>query len=728
MSENKDIVIALVGNPNCGKTTIFNGLTGANQKVGNYPGVTVEKIEGHYKFQETSYHVVDLPGIYSMSAYSSEELITRRFLAEHKPDVVVNIIDSSNLERNLYLTVQLMELGLNMVVVLNMADELKKQGKKIDLKIFSERLNCPIIETVGHRSEGIDALKEIIVKSIAHPKKPSKIIYHTEVEEGIAKIQKNFTDEIRALSYDKHYLALKLLEHDEEVLQLLKSVKTKPAMFTAIEESSNHIKNVCGDLPDIIISEGRYGFATGAVKEAVTKNSVLDRISVSERIDSILTHRFLAFPIFLLMMYILFWLVFVVGEIPMGWIESGFQWLSNFVQTHASKDNFFANLFTEAIIGGVGGVLVFLPNILLLFLGIAFLEDSGYMARAAFIMDKIMHKIGLHGKSFIPMLVGFGCTVPGILATRTLENRRDRLTTMLVLPLMSCGARFPIYVLIIPAFFPIPWIQSLILWGIYLFGIILAGILAKILRHTILKGEDTPFVMELPPYRMPTLVGILHHMWERAWGYIKKAGTIILSISIIIWIASTYPKKANFDIDQNIQTMNETKRIEFISEELNAMSLEERNKLSEKDINSMIEAKVEIIRAQETLEYSCIGRIGKVLEPIVRPMGFDGRIATALIGAFAAKEVFVAQLGVIFSAGDTDKDTATLQKKLSQTYTPLVAICILLFCLIASPCMGTVAVMSRESGSWGWAMLQFWGLTAIAYVIVTIVYQVGSLL
>jgi len=726
MSENKDIVIALVGNPNCGKTTIFNGLTGANQKVGNYPGVTVEKIEGHYKFKETNYHVVDLPGIYSMSAYSSEELITRRFLAEHKPDVVVNIIDSSNLERNLYLTVQLMELGLNMVVVLNMADELKKQGKKINLDIFSARLNCPIIETVGHRSEGIDTLKETIVQAIAHPKKPSKIIYHTEVEEGIAKIQKHFTDEICALPYDQHYLALKLLEHDEEVLQLLKPVKTNPAMFTAVEDSSNHIKNVCGDLPDIIISEGRYGFATGAVKEALIKNSVLDRISVSERIDSVLTHRFLAFPIFLLMMYLLFWVVFVVGEIPMGWIESGFQWLSNFVQAHTSENNFFAKLFTEAIIGGVGGVLVFLPNILLLFLGIAFLEDSGYMARAAFIMDKIMHKIGLHGKSFIPMLVGFGCTVPGILATRTLENRRDRLTTMLVLPLMSCGARFPIYVLIIPAFFPIPWIQSLILWGIYLFGIILAGILAKILRHTILKGEDTPFVMELPPYRMPTFIGILHHMWERSWSYIKKAGTIILSISIIIWIASTYPQKTNFDIDQQIQTMNESKRIEFISEELDSISLEERNKITEKEINSIVESKIEMIRAQESLEYSCIGRIGKILEPIVRPMGFDGRIATALIGAFAAKEVFVAQLGIIFSTGDAD--TTTLQNKLSKSYTPLVAICILLFCLIASPCMGTVAVMARESGSWGWAMLQFWGLTAIAYVIVTIVYQVGSLL
>ncbi|HON43862.1 MAG TPA: ferrous iron transport protein B [Planctomycetota bacterium] len=705
MNAKKDILIALVGNPNSGKTTIFNALTGANQKVGNYPGVTVEKIEGHYTYKSQRYHVVDLPGIYSISAYSSEELITRTFLAEKKPALVVNILDSSNLERNLYLTVQLMELGHNMVVVFNMADELQKQGRAFDLSIFSQRLQCPIVETIGHRSEGIEQLKNTIIDAIASPQKPAKITYHAEVEEGIANIQKHITPEVKALPYEPRYLALKLLEHDDEVYRHVMPIPSAKNMLMAVESSTQHLKAVCRDLPDIIISEGRYGFAAGVVREACIKTPVLDRVSLSERIDAVVTHPIFAFPIFFLLMYLLFWLVFSVGEIPMKWIENLFQFLVEYMQSHFDKQSFITSFFTEAIIGGVGGVLVFLPNILLLFLGIAFLEDTGYIARAAFIMDKIMHKIGLHGKSFIPMLIGFGCTVPGILATRTLENRRDRLTTMLVLPLMSCGARFPIYVLIIPAFFTTPWVQSLILWGIYIFGILLAGILAKLIRSTILKGEDTPFVMELPPYRIPTLWGVIHHMWQRTLEYVKKAGTIILFISIVIWLASQYPKKNTFEIDKQLQTMTQEQQ-------------------QEQGITQEI---IEYHRAQESLEYSLVGRIGYTIEPIFRPMGFDGKIATALIGAFAAKEVFVAQLGVIFSVGETETGRASLQKKLQNTYTPLVGICILIFCLIASPCMGTVAVMRRESGSWGWAMLQFWGLTIIGYIITTIVYQLGSL-
>ena len=698
--DNKDIatiVVAMAGNPNCGKSSLFNWLTGTTQHVGNYPGVTVEKKEGHYFYQEQKFVVIDLPGIYSINAYSQEERITRQFLIEQRPTVLINVIDGSNLERNLYLTAQFLEINMNMVVALNMADELRNSGRILDLPLFSQRLRAPVIETIGHKGVGIDQLKTAIHQAATRKAMAPKVIYNPEIEEGIARLDV-VIDGIETCRYRRRYLALKLLENDDEVVNLLKQRGAPAFLFALSNEISTHIENMFDDLPDMVISDGRYGFAAGLIRECSLTVPAIDRINLSEKIDAVLTHRFFALPLFLLLMYLLFWLVFTVGEIPMGWIEHGFQSLATYLSRLFPESSFFGSFLIDGVIGGVGGVVIFLPNIILLFLGIALLEDSGYMARAAFIMDRVMHKIGLHGKSFIPMLIGFGCTVPAIMATRTLENRRDRLTTMLVLPLMSCGARLPIYTLIIPAFIPQRF-QAISLWGIYLFGIILAAILAKLLRGTILKGEDTPFVMELPPYRFPTFKGLLHHMWQRAWSYLKKAGTVILLIAIIVWLASYYPRKTVFAIDQRLAAG------EKISEQLVAQQ-----------------------RASEQLQYSLLGRVGKLLQPVVKPMGFDWRLATALLGAFAAKEVFVAQLGVIFSLGETrTHGIASLRDNLRRHYSVLTGVCILIFCLIATPCMATVTIMSRESGRWSWAMLQFWGLTIIAYILVTLVYQIGSL-
>ena len=699
--DNKDalpIVVAMAGNPNCGKTSLFNWLTGTTQHVGNYPGVTVEKKEGHYYYHGRKFRVIDLPGIYSINAYSQEERITRQFLIEQRPTVLVDVVDGSNLERNLYLTAQFLEINMNMVLALNMADELRNSGRELDLSLFSQRLKSPVVETIGHKGVGIEQLKKAIDQATSNHTAAPKVIYNPEVEEGIAKIEAVIAG-IDICYYRRRYLALKLIESDEEVIALLKQQGAPESLFALTDEISAHIENVFGDLPDIVISDGRYGFAAGIIRECSLKIPPIDRVNLSEKIDAVLTHRFFALPIFLFLMYLLFLLVFIVGEIPMHWLEYAFQSLATCLARILPENSFLGSFLIDGIIGGVGGVVVFLPNIILLFLGIALLEDSGYIARSAFIMDQVMHKIGLHGKSFIPMLIGFGCTVPAIMATRTLENRRDRLTTMLVLPLISCGARLPIYALIIPAFIPQRF-QAMSLWSIYVFGIVLAAILAKVLRSTILKGEDAPFVMELPPYRFPTFKGLMHHMWQRSWSYLKKAGTVILLISVIIWLASYYPRKPVFAIDKRLAAG------EKISKQVVARQ-----------------------RGNEQLQYSILGRVGKLLEPVVKPMGFDWRLSTALLGAFAAKEVFVAQLGVVFSLGEIRTDSsASLREKLRAEYSALTGVCILIFCLIATPCMATVAVMSRESGSWSWAMLQFWGLTIIAYILATAVYQIGTLL
>jgi ferrous iron transport protein B len=728
------IVVALAGNPNSGKTTIFNELTGARQHVGNYPGVTVERKEGFRRYGDAELQIVDLPGTYSLTAYSAEELVARNFIIDEKPDVVVDILDTSNLERNLYLAVQLMELGVPLVLAFNMSDMAKARGHEFDIEKLSRFFGARIIQTVGHKGAGMNELLDAIAltvtegapkagqnggrpsagalstrASIRGSRRPAPVMnYGREVEEEIAKIECLIkTNGSVNGRYDARWLAVKLLENDKE----LRAGVVSPEINDQIEKSVSHIDEMLGEHPETAIAGRRYGFISGACQEAV-RSTIEIRHTISDRIDSIVTNRVLGIPVFLGLMYLVFQLTFALGDPPMGWIEGSFGWLGGAVEGWwpEGSESLLKSLLVDGIIGGVGGVIVFLPNILLLFLAIAILEDSGYMARAAFIMDRLMHKIGLHGKSFIPMLIGFGCSVPAIMATRTLENRRDRLTTMLVIPLMSCGARLPIYALIIPAFFPQAW-HAPMLWTIYVIGILLAVASAKLLRSTILRGESVPFVMELPPYRMPTLKGILIHMWERGWLYLKKAGTIILGISILLWAMTTFPglpddKAARFETArQEIQTgnMGEEEKAEWLA----AMDNEE---------------------AEAALLNSMAGRIGHAMEPILKPMGFDWRIGTALIGAFAAKEVFVAQLGIVYSVGEADEESETLRDKLKSTYTPLVGFCIMLFCLISAPCMATIAVTKRESNSWQWAFLQLAGLTLLAYVLTVLVFQAGSLL
>ena len=682
----KKITVAIAGNPNSGKTSIFNMLTGARQHVGNYPGVTVEKKQGLCKYAGYEITVVDLPGTYSLTAYSLEELVARNFIIEEQPDVVVDIVDASNIERNLYLATQLIEMNAPLVLAFNMSDIAKRKGLIFNIEQLSRLLEAKIVPTVGNKGKGKVELLDAIVETARQGKteRTHKVSYGEEIEEELGEIETIIADKEPELAqkYAPRWLAIKLLERDSDITSKVHHEEVLDTVGTSIE----HLKSIFGDEPEIITADRRYGFISGACQETI-QSTIESRHSTSDMIDAILTNRILGLPIFLILMYLVFLLTFKLGEYPMGWLEQFFDWAGKAIVGFwpPESQSWLKSLLVDGIIGGVGGVLVFLPNILLLFLSISVLEDSGYMARAAFIMDNIMHKIGLHGKSFIPMLIGFGCSLPAIMGTRILENRRNRFTTIMVMPLMSCGARLTIYALVIPAFFAEKW-RGPMLWLIYLIGIVLAVICAKILRLTLFKGETTPFVMELSPYRMPTLKSVCIHMWQRGWIFLKKAGTIILAISIVLWVAMSYPKPSqDFLAGLNPQQAQQTK-----------------------------------------LAYSAVGRIGKVIEPALKPIGFDWKIGTALIGATAAKEVFVAQLGIVYAVGRGDQGSETLRGKLQANYTPLTGFCIMLFCLISTPCVVTVVMTKQETNSWAWALFQFTSLTALAYIITFIVYQLGS--
>jgi len=690
--------VALAGNPNAGKTTLFNNLTGGRQRVGNYPGVTVERKEGVRVHGGIRLQIVDLPGTYSLTAYTEDEIVARDFVIDAHPDVVVDIVDTSNLERNLYLAVQLLELGVPMVVALNMSDVAAARGYAIDLAKLSALLgDVPLVPTVGHRREGMGDLLDAIVAvgTGAHRVRRVPIAYGWEVEDEVEKLAALLEPEAEHLApREPAWVALKLVEGDARVRDRVRAqCAGAEGILEAAEASVRHLEGVFGDSPETVIADRRYGFISGACQEAV-RRTIESRHEMSDRIDALLTHPVLGLPIFLGLMYLVFWATFRLGEWPMRWLETGFGRLGAAVSGlwPAGSAGALESLLVDGVIGGVGGVIVFLPNILILFLAIAILEDSGYMARAAFIMDRWMHKIGLHGKSFIPMLIGFGCTVPAILATRVLESRRDRLTTMLVLPLMSCGARLPIYALLIPAFFT-ERLRAPVLWAMYLVGIAAAAGLAKLLRATLFRGEATPFVMELPPYRMPTLRSAAIHMGVRGWMYLRKAGTLILGASVCMWALTSYPKPP-------------------------AGAL----------------AATQGASRASALDYSVAGRVGRALEPVTRPLGFDGRVNTAMIGAFAAKEVFVADMGIVFSLGSGSararhgaEANLRLRERLRETYTPLQGVSIMLFCLLGFPCMATVAVMASESGSAKWMLLQWGGLTVFAYTVCLLVYQVGRL-
>ncbi|MBN2270521.1 MAG: ferrous iron transport protein B [Sedimentisphaerales bacterium] len=693
----KKIVVALAGNPNSGKSSIFNMLTGAHQHVGNYPGVTVEKKEGLCRHGDYEITFVDLPGTYSLSAYSTEELVARNFIIDQRPDVVVDIIDSSNIERNLYLATQLIELNVPLVLAFNMSDIAEQRGLSFDIEQLSKLLQAPIVHTIGNKAKGKTELLEAIRRIVEQRRQrhPHIVHYGEEIEEEIERIEPLIAEHEPELAekYGTRWLALKMIEQDSDVVEKVHSRDVRHAA----EVSAEHLKKIFGDEPEIVIADRRYGFISGACQETI-KSTVESRHSASDMIDAIVTNRILGLPIFLLLMYIVFFLTFRIGKYPMGWLETLFGWAGATITGFwpAGSESAIKSLLVDGVIGGVGGVIVFLPNILLLFAAIALLEDSGYMARAAFIMDRIMHKIGLHGKSFIPMLIGFGCSVPAIMATRILENRRSRFTTIMVIPLFSCGARLTIYMLIIPAFFADNVLlragiftirtQALMLWLIYLIGIVLAVVCAKVLRLTLFRGETTPFVMELPPYRMPTGKSICIHMWQRGWMYLRKAGTIILGISLILWLAMSFPKPP-------------------------AESLRDLDAGQSR---------------QAALKYSVVGRVGSAMEPAIKPLGFDWKIGTALLGAMAAKEVFVSQLGIVYAVEDMEKGSHSLRRQLQADYSALQGFCIMLFCLISAPCVATIAMTRQETNSWPWAIFQFVALTALAYVITLAVFQIGT--
>ena len=687
-SKLKKITVALAGNPNSGKTSVFNMLTGASHHVANYPGTTVETVQGTCTHGDFRIVFVDLPGAYGLTAFSAEELVARNFIIDEKPGVIVNVIDTSNLERNLYLTTQLIELDMPIVLAFNMSDVAAQRGIVFDTARLSELLEAPIVPTIASKTKGRIALLDAIVAVANASRKPRthRITYGDEIENTLNQIEPLVSSEQPALAvkYGSRWIALKLIEQDSDIIAKIKDGR----LIDVINNIVAKLKTIFRDDPEVIIAERRYGFISGACQESV-KTTVELTHTTSDLADAVLTHRVFGLPIFLLMMYLVFYLTFSIAAYPMAWLEQFFGWLSSSLASiwPAQAGNWLRSLIIDGIIPGVGGVLVFLPNILILFLAIAILEDSGYMARAAFVMDKLMHKIGLHGKSFIPMLIGFGCSVPAIMATRILENKRNRLTTIMILPLMSCGARLTIYGLLIPAFFPQNW-RGPVLWLIYLTGIVLAVIAAKVLRLTVLRGDTTDFVMELPPYRVPTFKSLSTHTWMRCLMYLKKAGTVILAFSIILWAAMNYPRVS----DQSAAGLSSDQ-----------------------------------IR-QTQLANSVVGRVGRAIEPVIKPLGFGWKIGTALIGATAAKELFVSQLGIIYAASShDDSSAATLRQHLQADYSPLVGFCIMLFCLISSPCLATVAITRSETGSWRWAAFQFLSLTTLAYIVTLIVFQLGSL-
>lgn len=694
--------IALAGNPNCGKTSLFNALTGARQRVGNYPGVTVERRIGHVRHQGRELSLIDLPGAYSLSSWSPEEHIARdELLGDTPPDLVVVVADATNLARSLVLLVQVMHAGANAVLCLNMSDEARHGGQRLDVARMRALLGIEVVETVAHRGHGVDELLAAIGRAATcNAERPS--LAFSELD--------RYLDPLRARLRDiwphpeRHaWVAARLLSGDpalEDRLQQLGAPGRAVLQQAQIQRQTIHEDT--GADSAVKVADAYFGFVDGLLRDVTLARAREDARQTSDRVDSVLAHRVLGLPIFAALMYAVFWLTFTLGEAPMGWIEAGFSHLADAISGlwSAGSASPLRSLIVDGIIGGVGGVLIFLPNIVLLFAGLALLEDSGYMARAAFLMDRVMERFGLHGKSFLPMMTGFGCSVPGIMATRTLENERDRLTTMLVLPLMSCGARLPIWLLLVPAFFA-PHLRAPVLWLIYVFGILVALCLAKLLRRTVLAGADAPFVMELPPYRLPTLRGALRKVLERGGLYVRKAGTVILAISIVMWFLAAFPKTDTYVVDARVAA-------------------------GEVQLSA---AELEAARASEDLEHSFAGRIGHALEPVMKPLGFDWKLSTAMVGAFAAKEVFVAQLGVVYSLapGDDGGGSDGLQVAISRDYSPLVGLSLIIFLLVSAPCMATVAVTRRESGSWRWAFLQLGGLTVVAWLLAFVVFQLGSL-
>jgi ferrous iron transport protein B len=712
----RGIRVALAGNPNCGKTSLFNALTGARQHVANYPGVTVERRTGVCDLGGRAAEIVDLPGTYSLSSFSPEERVAEAELMA-RPGVVVVVADSTQLDRGLVLLAQVMQTGANPVLCLNMADEARAAGQTVDLAQMERLLGFPVVETEGHRGVGVGELRTAIRRAAESPVRRHKLVLGEELDRALAAIRGALPGGAGAEPHVA-WTAVRLLLADPEHVSRIEALEGGAAAVAEAGRQRRQLLAATRRDVSVFVTERYFGFVDGLLREVRAQRPRVDSRQLTDRIDAIVVHRHLGLPIFALAMYAVFWLTFAAGRLPMSWIGAAVGWAGRAAGSlwPAGSPSLLRSLLVDGIIGGVGGVLVFLPNILLLFLGLAFLEDAGYMARAAFLIDHVMHRFGLHGKSFIPMLTGFGCTVPGIMATRTLENERDRLVTLLVLPLMSCGARLPIWMLLIPAFFPSAWCAPM-MWLIYAVGILLALLLSLLLRKTLLRGDDTPFVMELPPYRLPTLRSVVLKTADRGGLYLRKAGTTVLGISILLWAATTFPRPAAYRVDADVAAG----RIVVAS------SLSRAAATTAGADGRLTPADLAARRAAEDLEYSAAGRIGRALEPAFRPLGFDWKVVTAMIGAAAAKEVFVSQMGIVYSIAGAERGPDALRARLAADYPPVVGLSMMLFLLVAVPCMTTVAITRRESGSWRWALLQLGGLTAAGYLLSLAVFQIGRL-
>lgn len=689
--KSKEIKVAFVGNPNCGKTSIFNYVSGAHERVGNYSGVTVDAKDGYFNFNGYKFHIIDLPGTYSLTAYSPEELYVRKYIIEQTPDVIVNIVDATNLERNLYLTTQLIDLDVPMVIALNMYDEFRTSGSKLDIEQLGKLLGKIIIPTVAKSGEGIKELFSTIID--IYEEKPLAFrhihINHGKlIEESIERIE----SEIRKnpephFNYSGRFLAIKLLENDKQV----ENIASRFENFTEIINTRNECqKQILEDLKEdseTAVANAKYGYVQGALQECLESQIVLDR-AFTRTIDTVVTNKYLGFPIFFLLLYFMFYCTFAIGKIPMDWIELLVKhigiWVSKLI-----PEGTLQNLIVDGIIGGVGGVIVFLPQILILYAFISWMEDSGYMARAAFIMDKVMHKMGLHGKSFIPMIMGFGCNIPAVLATRTIEDRKSRLITMLIVPLMSCSARLPVYLIIIGAFFP--YNSALVLFSIYLIGILMSVLMAKIFNKFVVKGESSLFVMELPPYRMPSVNSVFRHTWAKGKEYLHKMGTTILLASICVWALSYYPHHDN-------------------------------------------------ISNEKQLETSYIGQIGKAVEPVIEPCGFDWREGVSILTGVGAKEIVASTMGVLFSQANDNSENiefegsdlqgaAKLSRQIASSgLTPLAAFAFIVFVLLYMPCIPTCIAIKNESGKWKWAAFTAIYTTVLAWICAFSIFQIGTLL
>lgn len=694
LEKSHTINVALVGNPNCGKTSLFNFVSGAHERVGNYSGVTVDAKEGQAEYKGYIFNIVDLPGTYSLSAYSPEELYVRKQITESTPDVIINVIDASNLERNLYLTTQLVDMNLKIVGALNMFDEFEARGDKLDNDKLGELFGIPFVPTVFRSGRGINELFDMVINVYEGIKDPLKNnIRHIHLNHGKyieraidevkAEIQKN--EQIRH-KYSTRFLAIKLLEKDQKIENVAKQLPNKDDIFKVRDKAIDYILKETKEDSETAIMNAKYGIIHGALQEAGSEEGKkTDTYQMTHVLDAIITNRYFGFPLFFIFLYIMFEVTFTLGQYPMDWIEAGVEAISSFMSSLLPVGP-LRDMIVDGAIAGVGAVIVFLPQILILYTFISFMEDSGYMARAAFIMDKVMHKMGLHGKSFIPLIMGFGCNVPAVMATRTIENRRSRLITILVLPFMSCSARLPIYIMIIGTFFAVKY-QSLIMITLYVTGIILAVIMSRIFSKWLIKGDDTPFVMELPPYRFPTLKAITRHTWEKGKQYLKKMGGIILVASLIVWALGYFPHDNNLD-------------------------------------------------RQTQQEHSYIGQIGKVVEPIFRPQGFDWKLDVSLMAGIGAKEIVASTMGVLYAddesvaddnEADSEKYNKLYVKMTNNGITPLIAFSYLLFVLIYFPCIATIAAIKSETGSWKWAMFAALYTTLLAWIISAVFYQTGSL-